>query len=114
MIGVRGALNLAAVLAVVVAFGLIVAKNIPRPPAPRRIADLAPELIAFLIEHMPWHVAPQFAVEWSTGARGSRVLMGCRLCDLSLAEGREQITFIVTKITGPLPPRFIGGRRYGP
>jgi site-specific recombinase XerD len=51
---------------------------------------------------MPWHIAPQLAVEWSTGARVSSVLMGCRLCDLSLAEGREQITFIETKNGQPV------------
>lgn len=34
---------------------------------------------------------------WSTGARVSSLLYGCRLCDYLAAEGREQITFHDTK-----------------
>jgi len=39
---------------------------------------------------------------WSTGARVSSVLYGCRLCDLILAPGREQITFHDTKNGTPV------------
>lgn len=63
----------------------------------RRVTELRPELIALLIESMPWHVIPQAAVMWSTGARVSSIVYGCRLCDVILAEGREQITFHDTK-----------------
>jgi hypothetical protein len=42
-------------------------------------------------------IVPQIVVEWSTGHRVSSILMECRLCDVILAAGREQITFLDTK-----------------
>jgi integrase len=63
----------------------------------RRVGELRPELIALLIEHAAPHLKGQMAILWSTGARVSSVLYGCRLCDYLTAEGREQITFHNTK-----------------
>ncbi|MCI0430211.1 MAG: site-specific integrase [Rhodospirillales bacterium] len=68
----------------------------------RRVQELSPALIRLMIECAAPHFAPQLAVEWSTGARVSSVLHGCRLCDLILAEGREQITFHDTKNGKPV------------
>lgn len=68
----------------------------------RRVLELRPEIVMLLIDSMPWHVKPQLAVEWSTGARVSSILLGCRLCDAILAEGREQITFHDTKNGRPV------------
>ena len=68
----------------------------------RRVVELTPELVALLIEHASPHLAAQLAVEWSTGARVSSVLFGCRLCDLNLASGRETITFQKTKTGEPV------------
>jgi hypothetical protein len=74
----------------------------PRHRHRRRVAEWRPELIALLIDNAGWHLKPQLAVEWSTGGRVSSVLHGCRLCDLILAEGREQITFHDTKNGDPV------------
>ncbi len=63
----------------------------------RRVTELRPELIALLIECASWHVKPMLAVMWSTGARVSSLIYGCRLCDVILAPKREQITFLQTK-----------------
>jgi site-specific recombinase XerD len=63
----------------------------------RRVAELRPELVVMLVENAAWHVVPQLAVEWTSGARVSSIVYGCRLCDVILAEGREQITFHDTK-----------------
>jgi site-specific recombinase XerD len=63
----------------------------------RRVAELTPDLLAFLFEHAPLHLRAQLYAEWSTGARVSSILFGCRLCDLILAPGRSQITFHDTK-----------------
>lgn len=73
-----------------------------KAPARRRVADLTPELLTLLVESMPRHIIPQLAVEWSTGARVSSVLLACRLCDVILAEGRAQITFLTTKTGQPV------------
>jgi len=74
----------------------------------RRVTELRPDLVMCLIDHMSWHVKPQLAVEWSTGARVSSIVLGCRLCDVMLAEGRNQITFQGTKngkmVTASLHP----------
>jgi hypothetical protein len=63
----------------------------------RRVGDLRPELIAALIGHAAPHLRGQMAIKWSTGARVSSLIYGCRLCDYLAAEGREQITFHDTK-----------------
>lgn len=63
----------------------------------RRVEDLRPELLVFMIDHAVPHLAAQLAVEWSTGARVSSIFHGCRLCDLILAGDRSQITFNATK-----------------
>lgn len=59
----------------------------------RRVGDLRPDLIGFMIEHASPHLKGQLAAEWSTGARVSSVLHGVRVCDLQLAPGRERLTF---------------------
>jgi integrase len=76
--------------------------DLPRLPRQRhakrrRVADLRPDLLVFLFSHAPIHLSAQLYTEWSTAARVSSVLFGCRLCDLILAEGRSQITFHNTK-----------------
>ena len=63
----------------------------------RRVGDLRPELIALLIGNAPPHLKGQLAIMWSTGARVSSIIYGCRLCDYLAGEGREQITFHDTK-----------------
>jgi site-specific recombinase XerD len=63
----------------------------------RRVVELTPELLVFLFDHAPLHLKAQLYTEWSTGARVSSILFGCRLCDLILAPGRNQITFHDTK-----------------
>lgn len=63
----------------------------------RRVGDFTPDLVMLFIEHAGWHLKPQLAVEWSTGARVSSILHGARLCDLILAPGRDAITFHDTK-----------------
>ncbi len=63
----------------------------------RRVVDLRPDLIATLLDAMHIAIRAQLAAEWSTGARVSSILHGCRLCDLIMAPGREQITFHDTK-----------------
>ncbi|MCK7615224.1 tyrosine-type recombinase/integrase [Roseibium sediminicola] len=63
----------------------------------RRVRELRPDLVARLMMAAHITIRAQMAVEWSTGARVSSVLHGCRVCDLILAEGREQITFHDTK-----------------
>ena len=69
----------------------------PRQGRARRVGELRPELIALLIEHAPPHYKGQTAVHWSTGARVSSIIYGCRYCDYLAVEGREQITFHKTK-----------------
>ncbi|SMH29468.1 tyrosine-type recombinase/integrase [Azospirillum agricola] len=68
----------------------------------RRVIELTPDLVALMIECASPHMAAQLAVEWSTGARVSSILSGCRFCDLQLAPGREQITFHETKTGEPV------------
>jgi site-specific recombinase XerD len=63
----------------------------------RRVAELYPELLVFLFDFAPPHLKPQLYTEWSTGARVSSILFGCRLCDLILSPQRRQITFHDTK-----------------
>jgi hypothetical protein len=63
----------------------------------RRVGELRPELIALLIEHAVPHFRGQMAIKWSTGARVSSLIYGCRLCDYIAAPGREQITYHGTK-----------------
>ena len=81
----------------------------PRRRARRPVAELTIELIEHLFSHAAPHLAAQLWVEWSTGARKSSILHGCRLCDAILATGREQITFHATKnnetVTAHLHPR---------
>ncbi|WP_343712864.1 tyrosine-type recombinase/integrase [Inquilinus sp.] len=69
----------------------------PKSPSRRRVVDLRPDLIALMIENAWWHMRPQLAVEWSTGARVSSIVHGCRVCDAVLVHGRGQITFHDTK-----------------
>ncbi|MDR6292331.1 site-specific recombinase XerD [Inquilinus ginsengisoli] len=69
----------------------------PKTPSRRRVVDLRADLIALMIDQAGWHLKPQLAVEWSTGARVSSILLGCRICDAILAPGRGQITFHDTK-----------------
>jgi site-specific recombinase XerC len=69
----------------------------PRRRRRRAVTDLSPRLIKFMLGHAAPHLAAQLWTEWSTGARVSSILHGCRLCDVLLAEGREQITFHATK-----------------
>lgn len=63
----------------------------------RRIEELRPELIAWMVEHASPHLKGVIAAEWSTGGRVSSVLFQCRVCDLVLAPGREKLTFHGTK-----------------
>lgn len=81
----------------------------PNTRARRRVADISPELLQIMLDHAAPHLRAQIAVELSTGGRVSSVLHGCRLCDVILAEGREQITFHDTKngdmVTAALHPR---------
>jgi site-specific recombinase XerC len=80
----------------------------PRTRGRRRVAELTPEILQVMLDHAWPGLAAQIAVEVSTGARVASVLNGCRLCDLILAEGREQITFHDTKngesVTAALHP----------
>lgn len=69
----------------------------PRRRARRAVSDLSMELIEHLFANASPHLAAQMWTEWSTGARVSSILHGCRLCDLILAPGREQLTFHNTK-----------------
>ena len=78
-----------------------IARN-PNTRARRRVEDLSPELIQLMLENASIHLAAQLVTEWSTGARVSSILYGCRLCDLILAPGREQITFHETKNGKPV------------
>ena len=74
----------------------------------RQVSGLRPDLVALMIENASWHYAPQLAVIWSTGARVSSILYGCRLCDAILAPGNERIVFHGTKsgeaVTAALHP----------
>jgi hypothetical protein len=63
----------------------------------RRVGELRPELIALLIDTAAPHLRGQIAIHWSTGARVSSLIYGCRLCDYLAVPGREQITFHDTK-----------------
>lgn len=74
----------------------------PNTRARRRVEDLDQDLIRLMLEHASIHLAAQLVTEWSTGARVSSILHGCRLCDLILAPGREQITFHQTKNGKPV------------
>ena len=69
----------------------------PRRRAKRAVTDLSPDLIVFMLDHAAPHLQAQLWTEWSTGARVSSILHGCRLCDVILSAGREQITFHETK-----------------
>ena len=66
----------------------------------RRVGELRPELIALLVCEAAPHLKGQIAIAWSTGARVSSLIYGCRLCDYLAAPGREQITFHDTKHGG--------------
>jgi integrase len=74
----------------------------PRQRARRRVAELSPELISFMIGHAASHLKPQLYIEWSTGWRVSSVLHGIRICDVILAEGRESVTTHFTKNGEPV------------
>lgn len=74
----------------------------PTTRSKRPVQLLAPELVMLMIDHAAPHLAAMMAIEWSTGARVKSVIYGCRLCDLVLAEGREQITFHDTKNGKPV------------
>ena len=87
----------------------------PRRRARRSVQDLSLPLVEHLIAHASPHLAAQLWTEWSTGARVSSILHGCRLSDLILAPGREQITFHGTKngetVTAHLHPRAAAALR---
>jgi site-specific recombinase XerD len=74
----------------------------PKHRRARRVDELTPEIIMLMIDNAAPHLMGQMAAEWSTGARVSSVLFGCRLCDLLLAPGREQITYHDTKNGEPV------------
>jgi hypothetical protein len=74
----------------------------PKHRRARRVADLTPEIIMMMIDHAAPHLMGQMVAEWSTGARVSSILFGCRLCDLVLAPGREQLQFNDTKNGEPV------------
>ena len=74
----------------------------PKHRRARRVAELTPDLILFLARHASPHLKGQIAAMWSTGARASSVLYGCRLCDYIAAPGREQITYHDTKNGEPV------------
>lgn len=63
----------------------------------RRIEELRPELVAWMLRHASPHLKGVMAAEWSTGGRVSSVLYQCRVCDLVLVPGRERLTFHGTK-----------------
>lgn len=67
------------------------------PAKRRRVADLRPDLLAFVFQYAHISLRAQLYTEWSTGARVSSVLFGCTLEDLVLTENRCQITFHDTK-----------------
>ncbi len=69
----------------------------PNRRARRRVADLRPDLVAFMLDHAAIHLRAQMAVARDTGARVSSLIYGCTLADLILAPGREQILFRDTK-----------------
>lgn len=69
----------------------------PNKRARRPVQDLRPDLIWRLFMACHITVRAQLAAEWSTGGRVSSILYGCRLADLILAPGREQITYRNTK-----------------
>jgi len=83
----------------------------PNRRARRRIRELRPELVGRLLASAHITLRAQLAVEWSTGARVSSVLHGCRLCDLIIAPGRSQLTFHDTKngtaVTAALHPAAV-------
>jgi hypothetical protein len=62
-----------------------------------------------------WTRRPKAGAEWTTGARLSSVLFGCRLCDLVLTANRCQITFRATKngddVTATLHPAAVAVRK---
>jgi site-specific recombinase XerD len=68
-------------------------------------------LIRALFDAAHISLRAQLAVEYATGSRVSSILYGVRLCDLSLANGREQITFRGTKngedVTAALNPTAV-------
>jgi hypothetical protein len=74
----------------------------PKHRRARRVAELTPELVLFLIDHAAPHLKGQIAAEWTAGARVSSVLYGCRVCDYVATPGREQITFHDTKNGDPV------------
>lgn len=63
----------------------------------RRVAELHPELIAFIFDHAAIHLKAQLYTEWSTGGRVSSVLFGCALADLTLTKTRQQLRYRFTK-----------------
>jgi site-specific recombinase XerC len=81
----------------------------PRRRARRPVQDLSLRLIEHLFAHASPHLKAQMWTEWSTGARVSSILHGCRLSDLVLTPGRAQLTFHGTKngttVTAHLHPR---------
>lgn len=69
----------------------------PKHRRARRVAEMTPELIMFMLKHASPHLAGQIAAEWATGARVSSILYGCRLCDYIGVPGKEKIIFRDTK-----------------
>ncbi|MGJ5075471.1 tyrosine-type recombinase/integrase [Bradyrhizobium oligotrophicum] len=83
----------------------------PNRRARRRVQDLRPELIQRLFDACHISIRAQLAVQRATGARVSSVIYAARVCDLILAQGREQITFPLTKngedVTAALDPTAV-------
>lgn len=73
----------------------------PKHRQRRRVSEWRPELILLLIDNAGKHLKPQLWTEWSTGQRVSAVLR-VRLCDVLLAQGREQVEFGKTKTGEPV------------
>lgn len=74
----------------------------PKHRRARRVAELTQALVLFLADHAAPHLKGPIAAMWSTGARVSSLLYGCRLCDYIAAPGREQITYHRTKSGEPV------------
>jgi hypothetical protein len=64
---------------------------------PAELTSSVEVVISLLIDTAAPHLRGQIAIHWSTGARVSSLIYGCRLCDYLAVPGREQITFHDTK-----------------
>jgi len=78
-------------------FTRISAARKPKSRMRRRVRELTHELVAMMIEASPPHLKALLAFMWSTGARVSSILYGCRFCDIDLREAEEQAVLHKTK-----------------